>query len=96
MPDETQRPIDGSDQNEPIEVDAGEFLPIPDVGDTVSYDSYEYDYGPGGRLIDGTGRVVRVARKVKTRHYSYFGGTVAVNIVVVDVPKGEMSRRLKE
>jgi hypothetical protein len=96
MPDETRRPIDAMDHNEPIEVDAGQFLPVPDVGDTVSYDSYAYDYEPDGKLIESSGRVVRVARKVKTRHYSYNELGVWINIVVVDVPPGEMAMRLKE
>lgn len=96
MPDETCRPLDGSDHNEPIEAEAGQPLPIPDVGDTVSYDSYEYDYDSSGELIEGSGGVVRVARKVKTRHYNYGEHGIWINIVVVDVPDGEMPMRLKQ
>ncbi len=98
MPDEARRPIDGSDHNDPIEAQDGQLFAVPNVGDTVSYDSYKYDYGPNHELIENSGRVVRVARKVKTRHYSYWPttDTLSINIVVVDVPEGEMSMRLKE
>jgi hypothetical protein len=96
MPDENRRPIDRSDHNEPIEAEDGQLLPVPDVGDTVSYDSYKYDYEPSGKLIQESGRVVRVARKIKTRHYSYFESGISINIVVVDVLEGEMPMRLKE
>ena len=54
--------------------------PIPNVGDSV-----HYYYG-------GT----RVDRKVVTRHFSYVGDLVAVNIVVTDIDDEEMARRLKE
>lgn len=96
MPDENRRPIDGADHIEPIEVEAGQFLPIPEVGDTVSYESYEYDYDDKHNLIEDSGREIMVARKVRTRHFSYGPTGVHVNIVVVDVPKGEMPMRLKE
>jgi hypothetical protein len=94
--DEKRRPDDCADHNDPIEAKDGEQFAIPDVGDTVSYDSYEYDYKPGGELIEASGRVVRVARKVKTRHFSYYPDAVYINIVVTDVPQSEMALRLKE
>ena len=96
MPDEKCRPIDGADHNDPIEAKDGQLFPIPDVGDTVSYDSYHYDYRKDGSLIEESGRVARVARKVRTRHFSYFGAMLSINVVVVDVPAGEMGMRLKE
>jgi hypothetical protein len=96
MPDENRRPDDGADNTLPIEAGDGQFLAVPNVGDTVSYESYEYDYASDGQLIENSGREIRVARKVKTVHYSYFDDFVAINIVVVDVPKGEMGLRLKE
>ena len=98
MPDENRRPIDGADHNDEIDAKDGEQIAIPDVGDTVFYDSYEYKYTPTGGLIENGGKVVRVARKVKTRHFSYFPSTntVNVNIVVTDVPLGELPMRLKE
>jgi len=95
MYDETRRPDDGADQNDPIELE-NSFLPIPRVGDTVSYESYEYDYDKDHKLVEGSGREMMVARKVKTVHYSYSEDRVFVNIVVTDVPPGEMSKRLKE
>jgi hypothetical protein len=96
MPDENRRPIDGADNTQTIDAEDGQLLHVPDIGDTVSYQSYKYDYTPEGRLIGDSGRAIRVARKVKTRHYSYFDDFVAINIVVVDVPDGEMGLRLKE
>jgi len=96
QPDETRRPIDGAEHNEEIETEGNEFMPIPNVGDTVSYQSYEYDYDDKHRIIDGSGRDIVVARKVKTRHFSYSAAHIGVNIVVTDVPKGEMAMRLKE
>jgi hypothetical protein len=97
MPDEKRRPIDGADHNEPIDGAASEFLAIPDVGDTVSYVSYEYEYDDKHNIVEGSGRTITVARKVKTRHFDYSRPDhVFVNIVVVDVPKGEMPMRRKE
>jgi hypothetical protein len=96
MADENRRPEDGADNTKEIAAADGQFLAVPRVGDTVSYESYEYDYTSEGQLIDGSGRPKRVARKVKTVHYSYFDEFVAINIVVTDVPRGEMGIRLKE
>jgi hypothetical protein len=98
MPDEKRRPIDGADNNDPIEARDGQLFVVPDVGDTVSYESYEYDYGPNHELIESSGRAVRVARKVTTRHFSYWPTTdaLSINIVVVDVSQDEMAMRLKE
>jgi hypothetical protein len=95
MPDETRRPVDGADHNEPIRVGDGQFMPIPRVGDTVSYESYRYDY-KDNRIVEGSGRVIVVARKVRTVHYSFIADLVSVNIVVTDVPEGELAMRLKE
>src|SRR5438034_4150279 len=96
QPDENRRPNDGSDHNEAIEAEGNEFMAVPNVGDTVSYQSYEYDYDENHRLIEESGRETIVARKVKTRHFSYGEEYVAVNVVVTDVPKDEMAMRLKE
>jgi hypothetical protein len=96
QPDERRRPIDGSDANKPIFVEGNEYLPIPNVGDTVTYQSYEYDYDENRRLKEESGREIMAARKVKTRHFSYYYDHVNVNIVVTDVPVGEMAMRLKE
>ena len=96
QPDENRRPIDGAEHNETIETEGNEFMPIPNVGDTVSYESYEYDYDDKKHLIESSGRNITVARKVKTRHFTYGEDHVGVNIVVSDVPKGEMAMRLKE
>jgi hypothetical protein len=96
QPDDSPRPIDGSDHNDPIETEDGQFMPVPDVGDTVNYMSYHYDYDEKGSIVEGSGREIMVARKVKTRHFGYSEGYVFVNVVVGDVPDGEMAMRLKE
>jgi hypothetical protein len=66
-------------QEEEILFEKGEFIPIPDVGDTVSLmwgnDQKEF--------------------KVLTRHFSYLMNWCVVNIVVTDVSDGEMAARLK-
>jgi hypothetical protein len=56
---------------------------------------YEYDYDANYRLVEGSGREVMVVRKVKTRHFGYSDDHVFINIVVGDVPDGEMLIRLK-
>jgi len=67
-------------QEDPLEFE-GEFCPLPDVGDTVAYKENDK----------------AVARKVLTRHFSFISpDLVCVNIVVTDVPTGEMAARLKE
>ena len=96
MPDETRRPLYASDHNDPFVVEDGGFLPVPDVGDTVSYESYQFDYDASGKVIEDSGRVVVVSRKVRTRHFTFNKHGVWINIVVVDVPKGEMSMRIKD
>ena len=67
-------------QDEDITFDDGSYIPLPSVGDSVSY------------MEDGKS----VARKVLMRHFGYFIGHCAVNIVVTDMPPGEMPTRLKE
>jgi hypothetical protein len=96
LPEGHARPTEGSEHNEPIENLAGEFLPIPAVGDTVAYESYEYDYVAGKANLE-SGRKKIVCRKVLTRHFSYSGEDfLNVNIVVGDVSQAEMAKRLKE
>jgi len=67
-------------QDDPIRFESGEFCPLPAVGDTVTY-AY------GGQSV---------ARKVLTRHFAFLNDWCCVNLVVTDVPSGEMSARLKE
>jgi hypothetical protein len=73
------RPLDFC-QDEEIVIEGGACVPVPDVGDSVSY------------LEKGR----PVARKVLTRHFSYFGGHCAVNVVVTDLDPAEYKARLKE
>jgi hypothetical protein len=93
-----RRPIDRSHHNELIKAEDGEFLPIPAVGDTVSYESYEYDYDSTGKAIIESGRTKIVTRKVKTRHFGYSSGAdgLYINTVVGDMPQEEMAMRLEE
>ncbi len=67
-------------QDEQILFEDGEFIPIPDVGDSVSL-----EWGDHVRAF-----------KVLTRHFSYLSGWCVVNIVVSDLPDSEMDARLKE
>jgi hypothetical protein len=66
-------------QEDPLEFD-GQFCPLPDVGDTVTY-------------MEGD---KNVARKVLTRHFSFShpDSLVWVNIVVTDVPDGHTGKRV--
>jgi len=72
------RPLDYAQEHALI-YEKGEYLPIPSVGDTASYEQ--------------SGHIV--SRKVLTRHFAYVGDWCAVNIVVTDVPASEMAARLK-
>ena len=81
-----ERPFDFVQETH-IESETGEFVPIPNEGDTVTID---FDGGPR-------------SYKVESRHFCYLSepdrselDLCAVNIVVIDVPPGEMARRLKE
>jgi hypothetical protein len=78
-PQDRARPFDEVQELELV-FEHGEALPLPNVGDSVSY------------LEDD----MMVARKVVTRHFSYVKGWCAVNIVVTDIPDDEMAARIKE
>ena len=67
-------------QDAEIRFDSSQFIPLPDVGDTVTY---AYGQHP-------------VTRKVMTRHFSYIADWCFVNIVVGDVSETELAARLKE
>ena len=71
-----RRPEDAV-QDEPIKLE-GEFVPIPDVGDSVNY------------LYGGEERDF----KVVTRHFSYLKNWCVVNIVVTDLSVEESDARL--
>jgi hypothetical protein len=64
---------------ERIEFEPGEAIPIADVGDSVSYE------------VNGVLR----AFKVVSRHFSYYNGWCAVNIVVSDLAHNDMEARFK-
>ena len=67
-------------QDEPIELEEGEFVPIPNVGDSVGY-LY------GGKKQDF---------KVVSRHFTYKRNSCCIHIVVTDISSEEMLSRLKE
>ena len=73
------RPFDEA-QDEQIVLESGEFVPIPDVGDSVTL-----LYGEEPRAF-----------KVVTRHFSYMSNWCVVNIVVTNISDEEMGARLKE
>jgi hypothetical protein len=77
--DGSSRPEDGV-QDEQFIFEAGEAIPIPDVGDSVSYLH-------GEKMM---------AYEVISRHFSYMSGWCMVNIVVTDISAREMAARLKE
>ena len=67
-------------QDEVILFEKGESIPIPNVGDSVSY------------LYGGKTKVF----KALTRHFSYLGNVCVVNIVVSDIASKEINARLKD
>jgi hypothetical protein len=67
-------------QDEPIELEEGEFVPIPNVGDSVGY-LY------GGKKQDF---------KVISRHFTYKRNSCCIHVVVTDISREEMLARLKE
>jgi hypothetical protein len=74
----SSRPDDAV-QDEAIRFEKGDFIPIPDVGDSVNY-MY------GGKLEEF---------KVISRHFAYMGDWCAVTIVVIDISDEELASRLK-
>lgn len=75
---ESSRPNDYV-QDEEILFKNGESIPIPNVGDSVSYLHGEQ----------------MTAFKVISRHFSYLNDWCVVNIVVTDISDEEMASRLK-
>lgn len=75
-----QRPYDEIIHEEEFSSSSGEFIPLPNVGDSVYFDSDQE----------------HKAYKVLTRHFSYVGTWCCVNIVVTDISSDEMAARLKE
>jgi hypothetical protein len=73
------RPFDEV-QDEQIVFEKGEAIPVPNVGDSVSY-----LHGDDMRAF-----------KVMSRHFSYMNNLCVVNIVVTDISDEEMGQRLKE
>jgi hypothetical protein len=76
---DSSRPYDEV-QDEEILFEHGEAIPIPNIGDSVTY-------------LEGGNTV---AYKVLSRHFSYLNNWCVVNIVVTDISSDEMASRLKE
>jgi hypothetical protein len=66
-------------QDEEIKFDTGQFLPLPNVGDSVAY-----NYGGQHRAF-----------KVISRHFAYLSNWCIVTIIVTDISDEEMASRLK-
>lgn len=73
----SSRPEDAVQDNELI-FKMGEFIPIPNVGDSVMY-----KYGGSEKDF-----------KVVSRHFWYLDTWAGVNIVVTDISDDEMATRL--
>lgn len=67
-------------QEERIASEEGDYIPIPDAGDSVIL------------RLEGDNK----AYKVLTRNFSYMSGWCMVNIVVTDISDDEMAARSKE
>ncbi|MEJ7862393.1 MAG: hypothetical protein WKF90_12250 [Pyrinomonadaceae bacterium] len=67
-------------QDEEFIFENGESIPIPNVGDSVSYRYNEK---------------ISVF-KVESRHFSYLSGWCVVNVVVTDISSEEVQARLNE
>jgi hypothetical protein len=68
----------GHIQDEPIVIEDGKYIPIPDVGDSVVFTEYGQP----------------VTRKVVTRHFIYQSDWCGVNLVVTDIESEELSARI--
>lgn len=75
---ENSRPEDVI-QDEEIKFDSGQFIPVPNVGDSVAY-------GYNGQLENF---------KVLSRHFVYHHNWCSVTIVVTDISDEDMAPRLK-
>ena len=64
-----------------LEIENGQYIPIPDVGDSVSQDDWDRAYKVVSRHFG---------------YYRGTGFAGGVNIVVTDLPDSEMAARLKE
>ncbi len=89
-PQDAARPRDEMENTDRLEWAAG-GVPIPNVGDTVSYDSWEHT-GSGPT----EGRDIVVARKIVSRHFYVHRDHIVVYFVVSDATGAEMRERLKE
>ena len=78
-PEGQKRPYDYV-QEEELLFENGEFIPIPNVGDSIAFKD---------------GRVAK-AGKVISRHFFYMGDVCGVNIVYTDISDEDLSARIKE
>ncbi len=83
-PQDGTRPRGELENTDRLEWAAG-GVPIPTVGDTVSYDSWEHT-GPGPT----DGRDIVVARRILSRHFYVHKDHICVYFVVSDAIGAEM------
>jgi hypothetical protein len=86
-----KRPNDENENTEFFVWKPGSNIPIPDVGDTVSYTSWKHN-GPDSP----DGHAASAFRKVVTRHFHVSQEHIGVYLVVTDVSKEEKAARIKE
>jgi hypothetical protein len=90
-PEGAMRPYDETENTDTLYWQSGSFLPIPNVGDSVSFDSWKQT-GPG----DTDGEDYVVIRKVISRHFFVHQSHVNVYFVVTDISAKELGARIKE
>ncbi len=90
-PKNSARPHDETENTDRLDWLPGSFVPVPSVGDTVSYDSWKAT-GPDA----DDGKDIVVMRKVESRHFYVHEDHICVYIVVTDVSDSERLARLKE
>lgn len=85
------RANDERENTEFLEWGQGGMVPIPDVGDTVSYTSWKAT-GPG----PGHGEESIVVRKIESRHFYVHQDRITIYFVVTDVADDELRAPPKE
>lgn len=86
-----KRPHDESENTDRFDWQSGSFIPVPAVGDTVSYNSWKQT-GPGPT----DGKDTNVIRKVVSRHFYVHQDYIGAYIVVTDLSDKEAKARIKE
>jgi hypothetical protein len=90
-PKNSTRPHDEKENTDRSDWVPGSFVPVPSVGDTVSYNAWK---ATGQDPDDGKNIVAM--RKVESRHFYVHQDHICVYIVVTDVSDSERLARVKE